>query len=78
MSVEHFRRRAQECRRLAINARNPGDKGFWLGLVERWHALEIQKAQQPIRDKPRTPRPQSVDDISFVEPENSNHASGLT
>jgi hypothetical protein len=47
VSVEHFRRRADECRRLATVARNARDKAFWLGLVERWKALEIQQAQQP-------------------------------
>ena len=56
MSVEHFRRRADECRRLASVARNPSDKAFWLGLVERWLALETQKAQQPPRDKSQSPR----------------------
>jgi hypothetical protein len=56
LSIEHFRRRADECRRLAINARNAGDKAFWLGLEERWQALEVQKARQPIRVKPRTLR----------------------
>jgi hypothetical protein len=56
VSVEHFRRRADECRRLANTARNDSDKAFWLGLVERWQALESQNAQQPVRDKSRTPR----------------------
>jgi hypothetical protein len=56
VSVEHFRRRAEECRRLAIDARDASDKAFWLGLVQRWQALETQKTRQPIRDKPRTPR----------------------
>jgi hypothetical protein len=56
VSVEHFRWRAEECRRLAIDARNASDKAFWLGLAECWQAVEIQKARQPIRDKPRTPR----------------------
>ena len=55
MSVEHFRRRADECRRLASVARNASDKAFWLRLVERWRALEVQKAQQPVRDKSRSP-----------------------
>jgi hypothetical protein len=59
VSVEHFRRRADECRRLAADASNASDKAFWLGLVARWEALEIQKARQPIREKsPR--RRQSV------------------
>ena len=56
VSVEHFRRRADECRRLANHAHNAIDKAFWLGLVERWEALEIQIAQRPIREKPRTQR----------------------
>jgi hypothetical protein len=55
VSVEHFRRRADECRRLATAARNASDKKFWLGLVERWQALEIQKAQQLARDKSQSP-----------------------
>jgi adenine-specific DNA glycosylase len=55
VSVEHFRRRADECRRLASVARNATDKAFWLGLGERWRALEAQKAQQPVRDRARSP-----------------------
>ena len=55
MSVEHFRRRADECRRLASVARNSSDKAFWLGLVERWEALESQKRQQALREKTRSP-----------------------
>ncbi len=53
MSIELFRRRADECRHLAAAATNASDRAFWLGLVERWKALEIQKAQQPARDKSR-------------------------
>jgi hypothetical protein len=56
VSVEHFRRRADECRRLANHARNVSDKAFWLGLVERWQALESQKLQQAVQVKPRPPR----------------------
>jgi hypothetical protein len=56
VSVEQFRRRADECRSLAAVARNASDKAFWLELVERWQALEIQKAQQPVRDKSQSPR----------------------
>jgi hypothetical protein len=56
VSVEHFRRRADECRRLATAAQSASDKAFWLGLVERWEALDIQIAQRPIREKPRPPR----------------------
>jgi hypothetical protein len=38
-----------------IVAKPNEDRVFWLGLVERWQALEIQKAQQPPRDKSRSP-----------------------
>jgi hypothetical protein len=55
LSVEHFRQRADECRHLASIAPNESDKAFWLGLVARWQALEIQQAQQPVRDKSRSP-----------------------
>ena len=44
-SHDEFRRRADECRRLAAAARNASDKAFWLGLVARWQALE--NARQP-------------------------------
>jgi hypothetical protein len=39
-SHDEFQRRADECRRLAAAARNARDRAFWLGLVERWQALE--------------------------------------
>jgi hypothetical protein len=57
VSVEQFRRRADECRRLAAVASNDSDKVFWLGLVERWQALEVREAQQAlrVRDKTRSP-----------------------
>lgn len=55
MSVEQFRLRADECRRLADAARNAADKAFWLNLLERWRALESQKLCQPVRDKSRSP-----------------------
>jgi hypothetical protein len=51
VSAEQFRRRADECRHLASIARNDSDKAFWLGLVERWKALEIQQAQQPVKSR---------------------------
>jgi hypothetical protein len=44
VSVEHFRRRADECRRLGTDAHNAsGDKAFWLGLVVRCEVLESQR-----------------------------------
>jgi hypothetical protein len=53
-STDVFQQRAKECRRLASAARNPSDKAFWLGLVERWQALDMQKARR-VRDKSRSP-----------------------
>src|SRR5258708_39619536 len=49
-SHDEFRRRADECRRLAAAARNARDRAFWLGLVERWQALE--NLQQPAATLP--------------------------
>ena len=46
-SHDEFRRRADECRRLAAAARNAKDRAFWLGLFERWQALESQSIRQP-------------------------------
>ena len=69
MSVDHFRRRADECRRLATDAHNASDKAFWLGLVERWQALEIREAQQSVRDKSRPSlrrRPELAQDLSIL------------
>jgi hypothetical protein len=55
VSVEHFRRRADECRRLATDAHSASDKAFWLGLVARWEVLESQKLQQAVRVNSRSP-----------------------
>jgi hypothetical protein len=55
VSVELFRRHADECRDLAAAATNASDRAFWLGLVERWRALENQRAQHPGREKSRPP-----------------------
>jgi len=54
--VDEFRRRADECRRLAAAARSANDKAFWMGLVERWQALEIQTIERPRREKPKPRR----------------------
>jgi hypothetical protein len=43
---ELLQQRAKECRRLAAAARNASDKVFWLGLIERWQAVESQSARQ--------------------------------
>jgi hypothetical protein len=68
--------RADECRRLAADAGNASDKSFWLGLVARWEAPEIQKARQPIREKP-PPRRRSV--LATVDdPPSSNGPTGAS
>jgi hypothetical protein len=54
--LDEFRRRADECRRLAAAARTAADKTFWLGLAERWQALEMQTAERPRREKPKSRR----------------------
>jgi hypothetical protein len=64
-SHDEFRRRADECRRLAAAARHARDRAFWLGLVERWQALEgqlsvrqpesLQSAGKPWGEERRTP-----------------------
>jgi len=50
---DEFRRRADECRRLAAAARNASDKTFWLGLMERWQTLDSQGIRRPVRRKPK-------------------------
>jgi hypothetical protein len=47
---DEFERRVDECRRLAAAARNESDRAFWLGLVERWQAVENRR---PILIVPR-------------------------
>jgi hypothetical protein len=48
-STDLFRQRVNECRRLAAAAREASDKTFWLGLVERWQAVEGRIAGQRCR-----------------------------
>jgi len=45
-STDLFQQRAYECRRLAAATRKGSDRAFWLGLVERWEALESRSARQ--------------------------------
>ena len=54
--LEEFRRRADECRRLAAAARNATDKAFWMNLAERWQALETATAERPRPQKPAKTR----------------------
>ena len=53
---DEFQRRADECRSLAATARNPGDRAFWLGLVDRWQMLESQSPHLFRQRQKRTPR----------------------
>lgn len=54
MSTDLFRRRADECRRLAAAAKTSGDRAFWLGLAARWQALEGQNVwERKSRDSPK-------------------------
>ena len=46
MSTDLFQQRVKECRRLAASARKASDKVFWLGLAERWQAVESRTALQ--------------------------------
>jgi hypothetical protein len=41
-----LQQRVDECRRLATAARKGSDRAFWLGLVERWQAVESRTAQR--------------------------------
>jgi len=43
-STDLCQQKVVECRRLAAAARNAGDKMFWLGLAERWQAVESRSA----------------------------------
>jgi hypothetical protein len=62
-STDLLQQRANECRRLAAAARKGSDRAFWLGLVERWEALESQSARQQhqLRQDPPPGNLQSVD-----------------
>ena len=52
-STDLFQQRVNECRRLAAAARSASDKAFWLGLIERWRAVESRTARQPcLRQSP--------------------------
>jgi|GEM_PF-5531804 hypothetical protein len=57
-----FRRKATECRRLA--AGNANDKAFWLGLVERWQAVESEIARRPVPGKCRSPPGRQCENLS--------------
>lgn len=43
-STDLIQQMTKECRRLAAAARSADDRAFWLGLAERWKAVD---ARQP-------------------------------
>lgn len=45
-STELIQQMTKKCHRLAVAARNADDRAFWLGLAERWKAIESRSAQQ--------------------------------
>ena len=47
-STDLFQQRVNECRRLAAAARSASDKAFWLGLIERWRAVQPCLRQSPL------------------------------
>jgi hypothetical protein len=58
-STDLIQQMTKECRRLAAVARNADDKAFWLGLAERWKAVESRSAQQHcLRQGPLVDQPQ--------------------
>ena len=70
MSMDEFRRRADECRCLAATARNASDRNFWLGRVERWQALESQNVRLQTKLGPRhrfgdSRKPQAIDGLGL-------------
>jgi hypothetical protein len=54
---DEFERRVDECSRLAAVARNDSDRAFWMGLVERWRAVE---SRRPILAPRRQARLRSI------------------
>jgi hypothetical protein len=70
VSMDEFRRRADECRCLAAAARNASDRNFWLGRVERWQALEHQNARLRANLSPGhrfggSPKPRAIDGLGL-------------
>jgi hypothetical protein len=65
VSIELFRRRADECRHLATAARDANDKAFWIALVERWQALENQRLSNRHEANPGHP---SADNLNCWRP----------
>ena len=45
-STDLIQQMTMKCDRLAAAARNANDRAFWLGLAERWKAIESRSAQQ--------------------------------
>jgi hypothetical protein len=71
-STDLFQQRADECRRLATAARKGSDRAFWLGLGERWQALESQSARRY-----RPGRSPEASDLQGHSPGRGGEAAGL-
>jgi hypothetical protein len=72
-STDLFQQRANECRRLATAARKGSDRAFWLGLVERWQALESQSARRyRLRQNPQ------ADDLQSIAPAGEVKVAGAS
>ena len=62
-STDLIEQMTEKCRRLAAAARNADDRAFWLGLAERWKAIDSRSAQQhclrqgPLMDQPQKQSP---------------------
>jgi len=70
-SIDLFQQRANECRRLATAARKGSDRAFWLGLVERWQALESQSGRRPcVKQSPQ------ADDLQKHSPGRGGETAG--
>ena len=52
-STDLIEQMTKKCHRLAAAARNADDRAFWLGLAERWKAIESRSAQQHFLRKGR-------------------------
>jgi hypothetical protein len=44
-STDLIQHMPKKCRSLAAAARNADDRAFWLGLAERWKAVESRSVQ---------------------------------
>jgi hypothetical protein len=57
---EEYRRQAEECRRMAENARSPLDKDAWLRLANSWLQMLPQRSETQA-ELPGWPKPNDDD-----------------